>query len=308
MAERVLVILGPTAVGKTAVGILLAKRLGGEIISADSGAVYRGLDIGTAKPTSEEQKRVRFHLINVVDPDTVFTAARFRELAREAIESIRARGKKVLIVGGTGLYLRVLLHGFSLAPPPVDSEVRARLQAECHQLGTQALYERLRRIDPEISKRIHPNDAVRIVRALEVYEMTGIPMSRWQGKSESGLPALKIGLTMPREQLYARIEARIEQMMAQGFLQEVRNLYQKGYNKDLPALKGLGYRQMIDYLEGRLSLEEAIRLWKRDSRRFAKRQMTWFRREPSVYWLDASAGAENTAQEIMRLIEKQGGL
>jgi tRNA dimethylallyltransferase len=308
LAERALVILGPTATGKTAVGILLAEALDGEIISADSGAVYRGLDIGTAKPTPEEQQRVRFHLIDVVDPDEVFTASRFRELALEAIESIRARGKRVLIVGGTGLYLRVLLHGFSLAPPPASPEIRERLMAECKTLGTHAMHARLKQVDPVAAARIHPNDAVRIVRALEVYEATGVPISQWQRRAESELPSLKVGLTMPRQQLYARIDARVDQMMAQGFLQEVQNLLQKGYNKDLPALKGLGYRHMIEYLEGRLSLEEAVRLWKRDTRRFAKRQMTWFRKEPGVHWLDASAGAEKTAQHILSLIEQQGGL
>lgn len=308
MEERLLVLLGPTAVGKTAVGIALAEALDGEIISADSGAVYRGLDIGTAKPTIEERQRVRFHLIDVADPDEVFTAARFRELALQAIESIRARGKRVLIVGGTGLYLRVLLHGFHLAPPPSEPEVRARLQAECRAVGTFAMHERLKQVDPIASARIHPNDAVRIIRALEVYEMTGVPISRWQQREEKELPALKVGLTMPREQLYARIDARIDAMLAQGFVQEVQNLLQKGYNTALPALKGLGYRQIIEYLQGRIALEEAIRIWKRDTRRFAKRQMTWFRKEPDVYWLDVSEDAEKTAQRILTLIEEQGGL
>lgn len=308
MEERLLILLGPTAVGKTAVGIALAEALDGEIISADSGAVYRGLDIGTAKPATEEQQRVRFHLIDVADPDEVFTAARFRELALQAIESIRARGKRVLIVGGTGLYLRALLHGFRLAPPPSEPELRTRLQAECRTLGTLAMHERLKRIDPIAGARIHPNDAVRIIRALEVYEMTGIPLSQWQQREEKELPALKVGLTMPREQLYARIDTRIDAMLAQGFVQEVQNLLQKGYNTALPALKGLGYRQIIEYLQGRIVLEEAIRIWKRDTRRFAKRQMTWFRKEPAVHWLDASENAEKTAQKILTLIEEQGGL
>jgi tRNA dimethylallyltransferase len=304
---QVVVILGPTAVGKTAVGLRVAEQIGGEIISADSAAVYRGMDIGTAKPTAEERARVRFHLIDVADPDEPFTAAKFRELALEAIRDIQARGKRVLIVGGTGLYLRVLLHGFSLAPPPRDPTIRKRLQQEAREQGLPALYARLQQVDPQAAARIHPNDAVRIIRALEVYEMTGKPVSEWQHRAERELPARKFGLTMPRPLLYQRINARVDQMMAQGFLQEVQNLLSKGYNRDLPALKGLGYRHLIAYLMGERGLEEAVALWKRDTRRFAKRQMTWFRREPGVHWLDASGGVEATAQCIVQLINEQGG-
>jgi tRNA dimethylallyltransferase len=301
------VILGPTAVGKTAVGLRLAEQIGAEIISADSAAVYRGMDIGTAKPTAEERARVRFHLIDVAEPDEPFTAARFRELALEAMREIQARGKRVLIVGGTGLYLRVLLHGFSLAPPPRDPTIRKRLQQEAREQGLPALYARLQQVDPKAAARIHPNDAVRIIRALEVYEMTGKPLSEWQHRADSELPALKLGLTMPRPLLYRRINERVDQMMAQGFLQEVQNLLSKGYNRDLPALKGLGYRHLIAYLMGEMGLEEAVALWKRDTRRFAKRQMTWFRREPGILWLDASDGVDATAQRIVQLINEQGG-
>ncbi len=293
--------------GKTAVGLRVAERIGAEIISADSAAVYRGMDIGTAKPTPEERARVRFHLIDVAEPDEPFTAAKFRELAQKAIRDIQARGKRVLIVGGTGLYLRVLLHGFSLAPPPSDPDLRQQLQAQAQMQGLHTLYARLQQIDPDTAARIHPNDAVRIIRALEVYEMTGKPISEWQARAESELPALKFGLTMPRPLLYRRIDERVDAMMAQGFLQEVQNLLSKGYNKDLPALKGLGYRHLIAHLMGEMGLEEAVRQWKRDTRRFAKRQMTWFRREPGVHWLDASTGADATARTIVQMIEEQGG-
>jgi len=304
---NLVVILGPTAVGKTAVGLRVAEQIGAEIISADSAAVYRGMDIGTAKPTAEERARVRFHLIDVAEPDEPFTAAKFRELALEAMREIQARSKRVLIVGGTGLYLRVLLHGFSLAPPPRDPTIRQRLQREAEQQGLPALYARLQQVDPKAATRIHPNDAVRIIRALEVYEMTGKPLSEWQHRADSELPALKLGLTMPRPLLYRRINERVDQMMAQGFLQEVQNLLSKGYNRDLPALKGLGYRHLIAYLMGEMGLEEAVALWKRDTRRFAKRQMTWFRREPGILWLDASDGVDATAQRIVQLINEQGG-
>jgi tRNA dimethylallyltransferase len=302
------VILGPTAVGKTDVAIRLAERWGGEIISADSSAVYRGLDIGSAKPTPDEQRRVRFHLIDVADPSEVFTAAHFRELALQAMTDIRARGKRVLIVGGTGLYLRVLLHGFSLAPPPADPEVRARWKAEVERVGAPALHARLQQIDPLAAARIHPNDAVRITRAFEVYEMTGVPISQWQQRAAAELPALKIGLTMPREQLYARIDQRVDTMIAQGMLREVQTLLQNGYNPEQPALKGLGYRHLIGYIQGRVSWDEAVRLWKRDTRRFAKRQMTWFRREPGVHWVDASLGIEPTARLVELILMEQGGI
>lgn len=303
-----IVIVGPTAVGKTEVGIRLAERVGGEIISADSSAVYRGLDIGSAKPTPEEQRRVRFHLIDVAVPDEVFTAAKFRDLALQAITDIHARGKRALIVGGTGLYVRVLLHGFSLAPPPADPDVRSRWKAEVERVGAPALHERLKQIDPIAAARIHPNDAVRITRAFEVYEMTGVPISHWQQHAESELPALKIGLTMPRELLYQRIDQRVDAMIQQGMLQEVQTLLQKGYNLEQPALKGLGYRHLIGYIQGRVGWDEAVRLWKRDTRRFAKRQITWFRKEPGIHWINASQGSENTTQLAYALLMEQGGL
>lgn len=305
--QPLIVILGPTATGKTEVGILLAERWNGEIISADSSAVYRGLDIGSAKPTPEERRRVRFHLIDVADPDEVFTAARFRELALEAIADIQARGKRVFIVGGTGLYIRVLLHGFSLAPPPADPEIRARWKKEVERVGAPALHERLKQIDPVAAARIHPNDAVRITRALEVYEMTGVPISQWQHQAHAELPSLKFGLTMPRELLYQRIDQRVDKMIEQGMLQEVQRLLEKGYNPEQPALKGLGYRHLIGYILGRVGWDEAVRLWKRDTRRFAKRQITWFRKEPGVQWIDASQGSEKTAQLIDALLVQQGG-
>ncbi|MCS6919039.1 MAG: tRNA (adenosine(37)-N6)-dimethylallyltransferase MiaA [Fimbriimonadales bacterium] len=305
--QPLIVIVGPTAVGKTEVGIRLAERIGGEIISADSSAVYRGLDIGSAKPTPDEQRRVRFHLIDVADPNEVFTAAKFRELALQAVAEIHARGKRALIVGGTGLYVRVLLHGFSLAPPPADPEVRARWKAEVERVGAPALHERLQQIDPAAAARIHPNDAVRITRALEVYEMTGAPISQWQQHAPTELPNLKIGLTMPRELLYRRIDQRVDAMIQQGMLHEVEMLLQKGYNPEQPALKGLGYRHLIGYIQGRVGWDEAVRLWKRDTRRFAKRQLTWFRKEPGVHWIDATQGSEHTTQLAYALLMEQGG-
>jgi tRNA dimethylallyltransferase len=186
--------------------------------------------------------------------------------------------------------------------------VRARWKAEVERVGAPALHARLQQIDPIAAARIHPNDAVRITRALEVYEMTGVPISQWQRRAEAELPAIKVGLTMPREQLYARIDQRVDKMIAQGMLQEVQTLLQNGYNPEQPALKGLGYRHLIGYLQGRVSWDEAVRLWKRDTRRYAKRQMTWFRKEPGVHWVDASLGIEQTARLVEQLLIEQGGI
>lgn len=304
MAAELVVILGPTAVGKTEVGILVAEALDAEILSADSMQVYRGMEIGTAKPTPEQRARVRFHLVDVVDPNETFSAARFKALAWQAIDQIEARGKRVLIVGGTGLYLRVLLEGFTLPPVPQDPTLRARLQAEVQRYGSPFLHQKLQEVDPEAAHQLHPNDAVRIIRALEVYYHTGCPISRLQRRETPSRRLVKFGLSLPRPLLYQRINERVDRMMAAGFLEEVRNLLSRGYSPDLTSMKSLGYRHMVAYLQGRGSLEEAVEQFKRDTRRFAKRQITWFRREPDVIWLDAREGVEKVAQTILQQIKK----
>jgi tRNA dimethylallyltransferase len=310
MQRSIVVILGPTGVGKTDVGVLAAEATGAEIISADSMQVYRTMDTGTAKPTPEQLARVPFHLIDVADPDEQFNAARFQTLASRAMQSIQARGKRVFIVGGTGLYIRALLSGFSLASPPTDSNVRERLQAEADSDCLNVLYERLQTIDPVAAERIHPNDAVRIIRALEVFGLTGQPISKQQSRQTFDQPVLKFGLELPRALLYERIERRVDTMLSAGFLQEVEALLAKGYPASLSSMKSLGYRHLSDYLQGKCSYEEAVDLLKRDTRRFAKRQMTWFRREPDVLWLDVRTGIEAVAHSIIKIIKQinqQGG-
>ncbi|MCS6830089.1 MAG: tRNA (adenosine(37)-N6)-dimethylallyltransferase MiaA [Armatimonadota bacterium] len=303
----VLAVVGPTATGKTDVGILLAEALGAEIISADCMAVYRGMDIGTAKPTPEQQRRVRFHLIDVCYPDEPFSVARFQQMALEAIRQIRQRGAMPLVVGGTGLYVKALLDGFQIPPSPANEALRQQLWQEAKRLGSAVLHARLQQVDPQAASRIHPNDAVRIIRALEVYHLTGQPISQWQRchpPPEVGR-ARRFGLTMPRELLYRRINERVERMVAQGWLEEVRQLLQSGYSPHLPALRSLGYGELVQVIQGTLGLQEAVALIQRETRRFAKRQLTWFRADKQIEWIDASQGAEETVQQILERLRSE---
>lgn len=303
----VLAVVGPTATGKTDVGILLAEALGGEIISADCMAVYRGMDIGTAKPTPEQQRRVRFYLTDVCDPSEPFSVARFQQMALEAIRQIRQRGALPLVVGGTGLYVKALLDGFHIPPAAANEALRLQLWQEVKRQGSAALHARLQEVDPLAASRIHPNDAVRIIRALEVYQVTGRPISEWQRcqpPPEVG-KARRFGLTMPRDLLYRRINERVERMIAQGWLEEVRRLLEAGYDPHLPAMRSLGYGELIQVIQGRLELSEAIALIQRETRRFAKRQLTWFRADKHVEWIDASQGAEETARRILEKLRSE---
>lgn len=305
----VLAVVGPTATGKTEVGILLAETLGGEIISADCMAVYRGMDIGTAKPTLEQQRRVRFHLIDVCTPNEPFSVAQFQQLALEAIRQIRQRGALPIVVGGTGLYVKALLDGFHIPPAPAQEALRQQLWQEARKSGSAVLHARLQAVDPQAAARIHPNDAVRIIRALEVYHVTGRPISEWQQQHpppEIGR-ARRFGLTMPREMLYTRINQRVEQMMAQGWLEEVRQLLEAGYSPELPAMRSLGYAQLVQVIQGKLPLDTAVSLIQRETRRFAKRQLTWFRADRQIEWIDASQGAEVAMQAIRERIEEMEG-
>lgn len=302
-ALPLVVILGPTAVGKTAVAIQAARAMGAEIISADSMQVYRGMDIGTAKPTLEERAQARFHLIDVADPDEPFSAARFSQMAGSALSEIMARGQRVIMAGGTGLYLRAFLSGFTLAPK-VDAYLRAQLIQESQTLGLTALHQRLSALDPIAAERIHANDSVRIIRALEVIMTTGKPISEQQAQTGKPVRAQKFGLTLPRESLYERIEQRVDSMMVQGFLQEVEALQAKGYHAGLPSMKSLGYRHLMAYLQGEWSLESAVHYLKRDTKRFAKRQMTWFRREEDVQWLDVNEGLDSAAERVVHSMNR----
>ncbi len=283
---KIVVICGPTGVGKTETAIDVCEATGGGIVGADSMQIYRHMDIGTAKPTTQEQARVRHDLIDVVDPDADFDAARYQRLADRAIRGLLTAGRLPVVVGGTGLYIRALLHGIfpeGCGDPAVRQNLRQRLERK----GAPALHRELTRCDPEAAERIHPNDALRIVRALEVFIATGRPLSdlqRRHGFRQRRYTALQIGLDIDRPELYRRIDRRVDQMIAGGLLDEVRSLLKKGYAPELKSMQSIGYRHMAAYLDGRLAWEEAVRTLKRDTRRYAKRQLTWFRADPAVHW------------------------
>ncbi|MEW6447252.1 MAG: tRNA (adenosine(37)-N6)-dimethylallyltransferase MiaA [Bacillota bacterium] len=294
-----LVIAGPTATGKSAVAIEVALRVNGEIVSADSMMVYRGMDIGTAKPTPAERRGVPHHLIDVVDPDEDFSVAAFQKLARESIREINERGRLPVLAGGTGLYIRAVIEGFRL-PGGADKELRRRLTEEGKRYGVSRLHERLRAVDPEAAARIHPNNLKRVIRAIEVYYQTGTPISLAASSAEPGYDALLIGLYLERQELYRRIEARVDAMIAAGLVDEVRRLIAGGLRRDATAMQALGYKEIAAYLAGEISFEEAVRLLKRNTRRFAKRQFTWFKRDKRIHWLNVAdfPSTEALAEEI----------
>jgi len=286
MKPKLVIILGPTGAGKSEVAVDIALRLGGEVVNADSQLVYRYMDIGTAKPATEARGKVRHHLIDLVDPDGEFNAALYRESALKAIQEITTREKKAIVCGGTGLYLRALVQGL-FAGPGKSPDVRKRLETQAQENGLSVLYGRLREVDPDATRWIHPNDRYRIIRALEVFELTGKGISRWQkehGFAESAFEVIKIGLNRERQELYDLINQRCDEMIAGGLVDEVKGLVEKGYSLDLPALQSVGYRQIGLYLRGELSLDEAVILIKRDTRHLAKRQLTWFRADKEIGW------------------------
>jgi len=296
---RVVCLVGPTATGKTGLGIALAERVDGEIVSADSRQVYRHMDVGTAKPTPAERARVPHHGLDLVDPGEPFDVSRFREAAVEAIAGIRARGRAVLVVGGTGLYLRVLLQGLCDAPPPAP-ELRAALRAFVEREGTPLLYAWLRRLDAPAAARIHRNDAVRIIRGLEVVLASGRPLSAWQAEhafADAPYDALVVGLALPVGDLEVRIAARVEAMLAAGLVDEVATLARR-LPADAAAWGAVGYREMLAHVEGRATLAEATAATVLATRQFAKRQRTWFRREQTIRWRDPRSEEKRIADEV----------
>ena len=298
---ELLAIVGPTAVGKTALSIELAQRFHGEVISADSRQVYRQMDIGTAKATPAEQAAVPHHLIDAVDPDEELTLAHYRRLAAEAIADIAARGRLPILVGGTGLYVRALLEGWTVPEVPPQPELRRELEGCAEREGHQALHRRLAQVDPEAAARIDARNVRRVIRALEVYHAIGEPISALQAKSPPGYRILTIGLTMPRADLYHRIDERVDRMIAAGLVDEVRALLARGYDLDLPAMSGLGYRQIGQFLQGEVSLEEAIALIKRHTRRLVRQQYNWFRpTDPAIHWVDLSQPFRDRVDEWVR--------
>lgn len=286
-----LVLVGPTATGKTAIAVELAAQINGEIVNADSVQVYRGLNIGAAKPDISERQNIPFHLVDIVDPDENFTAADWKSQAEAAIEDIFRRGKQPIICGGTGLYVRALLDDWSMAATPADPQVREALQIDLQQAGKQALYDRLSHIDAETATRLHPNDTVRILRALEVYLVTGIPISVYQAEDRrTRMPreSIRFGITLPRPTLYERIDHRVNAMLCDGLEAEVRSLLAKGYSPTLSSLRSLGYKEMGDYILGNIALEETVEAIKLHTRQFAKRQQTWFKADTLITWMDGT--------------------
>jgi tRNA dimethylallyltransferase len=334
MSKRLLAIVGPTATGKTEVGLLLAEMLGGEIVSADSMQVYRGMDIGTAKSSGEQRARVRHHLIDIVEPEEPFSVACYQSLAEQALADIWARGRQPILVGGSGLYVRAVVDGLDLPLAPPDPELRRRLVEEAQREGAEALHARLAARDPEAAARIHPHNVKRVIRALEVYARTGEAISEWWQEASSyptrldqsletgynaraleaprpraprgrggEAAARQFGLVLARAELYARIEARVDRMVSAGLVEEVRGLVARGLDQDLVAMKGLGYAQIGRHLRGEYDFAEAVRRLKGDTKRFAKRQLTWFRADPRIEWVDVSeAGGPAGAA---RIIEKK---
>lgn len=301
MRPKIVIILGATAVGKSAVALRLAEHVNGEIVNADSQQVYRHMDIGTGKPSKADRERVRHHLIDIVAPNEEFNAALFRRLATDSIGQIHARERNVIVCGGTGLYLRALTHGL-FEGPGQDPNVRHALEQEIANDGLAVLYERLEKIDPTVGATIHRNDRQRIIRALEVYQLTGRPLSEWHkehGFQEDSFDILKIGLLRERAELYELINHRSEQMIQDGLLDEVRRLVTLGFSLDLKPLRSVGYRQMGQVIRGIQSVEDALVEIKQETRHLAKRQLTWFRRDEEIHWYHP----EKQQREILQSAE-----
>lgn len=303
MTERipVVVLVGPTAVGKTETAIRLAERLEGEIVSADSRLLYRGMDIGTAKPTPDQRARVPHHLIDVADPKEPWSLALYQQAALQALRAIHARGRLPFLVGGTGQYVRAVVEGWSPPPRPPDDRLRRELEAFAAEHGPEALHRRLAQVDPARAAEIDPRNVRRVVRALEIYELTGVPPSRLRRKEPPPLDPLWVGLTLPRPELYTRIDERIDRMLASGWLEEVRRLLSSGLSPDSPAMSAIGYRQLARHLQGELSLEEAVREIRRVTRQFVRRQANWFKPDdPRIHWFEARPGVEEQIEPLIR--------
>ncbi len=310
--KPLIVIVGPTAVGKSQIAIQVAKELGTEVLTADSRQVYRGMDIGTDKPSMKERQGVPHRLIDLVEPDQPFNTGEFRRLAMGEIDRLHREGHVPLVVGGTGLYVRTLLHGLCEGPP-ADWEFRRGLERDADAKGADWLYRRLAQVDPESASRLHPNDRVKIIRALEVYHLLGRPLSgehKRHAFAATPYTPLLLGLARERQALYRRIDERVELELAKGLVEETRGLLAKGYGRQLGSMKALGYKQVAGCLAGDYGYDEAVRLLKRDTRHFAKRQLTWFRKEPGIRWMAIDDGepaartAERVVTETRRFLER----
>jgi len=300
--STVAIVIGPTAVGKTEVLIETLRGMEAEIISADSRQIYRFMNIGTAKPDPEQLNAVKHHLVDCVNPDQPIDAADYAGMARRAIDDVIVRGRFPVVSGGSGLYIKSLLEGF-FEGPGADSDIRRNLLEQEKAEGRGALHRRLTRIDPDSAARIHPNDLLRTVRALEVFEQSGVPLSHWHREGESQKlehSSFLLGLYRTRQDLYRRIDERVDQMIDQGFEQEVRDLIAQGYSGSLASLSTVGYREMTALIDGRISRQEAVSRMKRNTRQYAKRQMTWFNRMNPVLWFDARRVVGDGGQNRLR--------
>lgn len=299
--ESIVIIVGPTAAGKSEVAVRLAESIGGEIVNADSLQVYKEMEVGTAKPSAALRQRVPHHLIDLVSPDEDFTAADFRREAMQAIHDISGRGKKPIIVGGTGLYIRALVMGLAETPGGCET-IRQELNLIADREGNPALHQRLMEVDAEAAARLHPNDRLRIVRALEVFLTSGRRLSEFQsehGFPGSGIRHCTIGIHLDRAELYRRIEARVDVMIANGLVDEVRQLLLRGYTPEMKPLRSIGYKEICRFLSGEYEHEEAIRLIKRDTRHYAKRQLTWFRSDQSTLWVEYPLNFDSMCSYVM---------
>ncbi len=304
---KLCILAGPTAVGKTETSLALARNLCGEIISADSAQVYRYMDIGTAKLKKEEMQGIRHHMIDVVSPDEEFSVAQFRKRAEEHIRDINERGSLPIVTGGTGLYINSLLDNLDFTDSISDEDFRKEMQEVADEKGSAYIHAMLETIDPVSFGKLHPNDSRRVIRALEVHKHTGKPISYFQEKSKKLPPKYDfayIMLNMDRQKLYERIEQRVDKMMAEGLAEEVQGLLDMGYERGLTSMQALGYKEIASYLQGEISKEEAVRILKRDTRHYAKRQLTWFRRDKRVFWInmDTFYNKHTLLENIIRFI------
>jgi tRNA dimethylallyltransferase len=304
---RVIFIVGPTAVGKTELSLRVAEAIGNaEIISADSRQIYKFMDIGTAKPTQEELARVKHHFIDIKYPDEYYSAGKFGKEAREVIKKLHSQGKQPIVVGGSGLYIRALVDGF-FEKQVFNQSLKEKLKKEIREQGLESLYHRLQQVDPESAEKIHPNDGHRIVRALEVYELTGVPLSQFQKQTaqKADFEPLFFGLTRERQKLYQMIERRVDRMLELGLVQEVRDLQARGYTEKLNSMQTVGYKEVFDFLCGEIDYEEMVRLIKQHTRNYAKRQLTWFRKDERIHWiqLDEQESVDKYVEKILSEIK-----
>ena len=308
---KLLAFVGPTASGKTSLAIRIAERLDAEIVSADSMQFYKGMEIGVGAPTADELSRVKHHLVSFLDPSEDFSAGAYEKMAREVVAGINARGKIAVVVGGSGLYISALIDGL-FEGPGKDESIRSRLQDEAEDLGAPGLYARLQQADPDYARVINQNDLRRIVRALEVFELMGAPLSalhREHRESTESLDAVQLAIDYPRDALYARINARVDRMLEQGLLEEVQGLIARGYAGHIERLRSLGYREIAAHLRGECTLDAAVELMKQNTRRYAKRQLTWFRGDPRIHWMPATDQTTEAelAESALRLLDRDEG-